>query len=260
VSDAHQPLPTLSTRRDRLFLVLAAFFIGNALLAELIGGKLFAVPLRLPWQDAGEPPWHTFVLSCGIIIWPVVFLVSDLVNEYFGRAGVKRLSFITAGVIAYAFVALFVAELPAAVSFSPVDDESFRTVFRQSQWIIVGSIVAFLLAQLIDVTVFWIVRRRTGRRFLWMRATGSTVVSQLFDTIIVQFIGLHLPYLLGGNGITFSELVNSASSGYIFKLMVAIAITPLLYVVHAIIDAYLGRDAQAIVESVAAREERGGGG
>ena len=249
----------MSTRRDRLFLVLAAFFIGNALLAELIGGKLFAVPLRLPWQPAGSEPWHTFVLSCGIILWPVVFLISDLVNEYYGRAGVKRISFIAAGVIAYAFLALFVAEKPAAVDFSPVDNQSFRTVFIQSQWIIVGSIAAFLLAQLIDVTVFWIVRRRTGSRFLWLRATGSTVVSQLVDTLVVQFIGLHLPYILGRGGISFEQFVNSATSGYLFKLAVAIAITPLLYVVHGIIDAYLGKDAEAIVEEVARREEAGDG-
>lgn len=246
----------MSTRRDRLFLVLAAFFIGNALLAELIGGKLFAVPVRLPWQAADAAPWHTFVLSCGIILWPVVFLVSDLVNEYYGRAGVKRLSFIAAGIIAYAFVALWFAEQPRAVDFSPVDDASFRRVFLQSQWIIVGSIAAFLLAQLIDVTVFWIVRRRTGHRYLWARATGSTVVSQLVDTVVVQFIGLHLPYLLGSQGIGFREFVNSASSGYLFKLVVAIAITPVLYIVHAAIDAYLGAEAKVIVESVAAREEK----
>ncbi|MFO0873338.1 MAG: queuosine precursor transporter, partial [Phycisphaerales bacterium] len=165
----HAPPPILTTRRDRLMLALASFFLGNALLAEMIGGKLFQVPT----------PIHTFTMSVGVILWPVVFIVSDLVNEYFGREGVKRLTFLAAAVIAYAFLALFMAEKIPAASFSPVDGNSFRSVFLQSQWIIAGSLAAFLVAQLVDVWVFWFVRRRTGHRYLWMRATGSTLVSQL---------------------------------------------------------------------------------
>ncbi len=235
------------SRRELLFLILAAFFIGNALLAELIGGKLFAV----------ETPWHTFVLSCGILLWPVVFVISDIVNEYFGRAGVKRLSFVGAAVIGYAFLALSLAQLTKAVPFSPVDNASFRTVFSQSQWIIVGSIAAFLVAQLVDVSVFWIIRRRTGHRLLWLRATGSTIVSQLVDTIIVQFIGLHLPFLFGRGGIDFPNFVNSASSGYLFKLIIAIAVTPILYLLHAVIDRALGDEAPRMIERAAEREGAG---
>lgn len=243
----HAPPPVLATRRDRLFLLLAAFFLGNALLAEMIGGKLFQVETR----------WHVFTLSVGVILWPVVFLVSDMVNEYFGRNGVKRLTFLAAGVIAYAFVALFVAGMIPAASFSPVDDASFRSVFLQSQWIIVGSIAAFLTAQLVDVSVFWMVRRRTGRRLLWLRATGSTLVSQLIDTFIVGFIGLHLPTYFGQPGIDFPTFVNVATSGYVFKFVVAIGITPLLYFVHWIIDGYLGEaEANKIVDAVAEGEVR----
>src|SRR4030095_11597061 len=121
-----------------------------------------------------------------IVLWPVVFIFTDIVNEYFGRRGVRQLSFLAAAIIAYAFVALSMSTLLAAADFSPVDDASFRRVFLQSQWIIVGSIAAFLLAQLLDVTVFWLIRRQTGHRFLWLRATGSTVVSQLIDTFVVQ--------------------------------------------------------------------------
>jgi hypothetical protein len=236
------------TRDDRLqtlFLVLGAVFLGNALLAELIGGKLFQVPTR----------WHTFTLSAGIVLWPVVFIMTDVVNEYFGRAGVRKLSFLAAGIISYAYLALWLTRLVPAADFSPVDDASFNRVFLQSQWIIVGSIVAFLLAQLIDVTVFWIIRRQTGHRFLWLRATGSTVVSQLIDTFVVQFIGLHLPFLLGSRGLDFPQFLNSASSGYVFKLAVAIAITPILYFVHAAIDRALGpAEAEAVIEMVASGE------
>ena len=232
-------------RLQTLFLVLGAIFLGNALLAELIGGKLFQVPTR----------WHTFTLSAGIVLWPVVFIMTDVVNEYFGRAGVRKLSFLAAGIISYAYLALFLTRLVPAAEFSPVDDASFDRVFLQSQWIIVGSIAAFLLAQLIDVTVFWIIRRQTGHRFLWLRATGSTLVSQLVDTFVVQLVGLHLPFLLGGRGLDFGQFVNSASSGYVFKLAVAIGITPLLYLVHAAIDRALGpAEAETVIETVASSE------
>jgi queuosine precursor transporter len=225
--------------------VLAGVFLGNALLAELIGGKLFQVPT----------PWHVFTLSCGIVLWPVVFIFTDIVNEYFGRRGVRQLSFLAAAIIAYAYLALALTRFVPAASFSPVDDASFSRVFFQSQWIIVGSIAAFLLAQLLDVTVFWLIRRQTGHRFLWLRATGSTVVSQLIDTFVVQFVGLHLPHRLGQQGIDFPTFVNSASSGYLFKVAVALAITPLLYVVHGVIDRYLGEAAaEQIVEKVAVSE------
>jgi uncharacterized integral membrane protein (TIGR00697 family) len=225
--------------------VLAGVFLGNALLAELIGGKLFQVPT----------PWHVFTLSCGIVLWPVVFIFTDIVNEYFGRRGVRQLSFLAAAIIAYAYLALALTRFVPAASFSPVDDASFSRVFFQSQWIIVGSIAAFLLAQLLDVSVFWLIRRHTGHRFLWLRATGSTVVSQLIDTFVVQFVGLHLPHRLGQQGIDFPTFVNSASSGYLFKVAVALAITPLLYLVHGVIDRYLGESAaEQIVEKVAVGE------
>lgn len=252
-------MATISPSRDRrlqsLLLVLAAIFIGNALLAELIGGKLFQVPTGLSF--GGNK--FSFTLSCGIILWPVVFIMTDIINEYFGRAGVRRLSIIAAAVIAYAFIAVWIAQLIPTASFSPIDEHSFATVFLQSQWIIVGSIIAFLAAQLIDVTVFWMIRRRTGHKYLWLRATGSTVVSQLIDTFIVQFIGLYLPHVFNPDkGIDFATFINSASSGYAFKFVVAIAITPALYIVHGLIDRYLGREeAVERIEIVAERESAG---
>jgi uncharacterized integral membrane protein (TIGR00697 family) len=232
-------------RRQRLFVVLAGIFLGNALLAELIGGKLFAI----------DTPWGRLAMSCGIVLWPVVFVMTDIVNEYFGRRGVRQLSILAAAIIAYAYVALWITQLVPAADFSPVDDASFSRVFLQSRWIIVGSITAFLLAQLLDVTVFWVIRRRTGHRLLWLRATGSTAVSQLVDTFVVQFIGLYLPFALGGRGVDWPTFLNSASTGYAFKLAVAVAITPALYLVHEVVDAALGhRRAEEIVEAVARDE------
>lgn len=232
-------------RKQTLFLVLAGVFIGNALLAELIGGKLFQVPT----------PWHTFTLSCGIVLWPVVFVFTDIINEYFGRPGVRKMSFLAAAIIAYSFLALTAAGAVPAASFSPVDDASFERVFTQSQWIIVGSILAFLLAQLLDVTVFWMIRRSTGHRFLWLRATGSTLFSQLIDTFVVGFIGLHLPTYFGREGPNFAEFINAGFSGYLFKFVIALSVTPLLYVIHRVVDGYLGKtEAERLIEQVAETE------
>lgn len=256
-------MTTRDQRRGTLFLILAGIVIGNALLAELIGGRLFQVPA--PWRplagpDAAAGPWGTFTLSAGVILWPVVFILTDLVNEYFGRAGVRRISLLAAAIIAYAFLIVWVAQfLPDPPPFSPIDSASFNRVFLQSQWIIIGSITAFLLAQLIDVTVFWLIRQRTGRRGLWLRATGSTVVSQLIDTFTVGFIGLYLPGALGLSKsdapLTFLTYLNLSASGYIFKLAVAVAVTPVLYALHAVIDRWLGAEqADTMIEQTAKAE------
>jgi uncharacterized integral membrane protein (TIGR00697 family) len=223
-----------AARRQLVFQALGAFFVGNALLAELVGGKLFQVPT----------PWHTFTLSCGVILWPLVFIATDVVNEYYGREGVRRLTFMAAGVIAYAFFMLWLAQWVRAASFSPIDDASFARVFLQSRWIIVGSIAAFLIAQLVDVTVFRALRRRTGSSHLWLRATGSTVVSQLIDTFVVGFVGLYLPSALGQSKadvpFTFFDFLNTSTSGYAFKAAVAVAVTPLLYGLHEVVHLYMG--------------------
>jgi uncharacterized integral membrane protein (TIGR00697 family) len=255
VSSGGQPIPgpapsRREQRKQLLFIVLTGVFLTNAMLAELIGGKLFQVPITSLGID------HVFTLSCGVILWPVVFIMTDVINEYFGRAGVRRLSVLGAAMIAYAFVALWAAGWVKAAGFSPVDDTSFNRVFLQSRWIIVGSIIAFLVSQLLDVTIFWIIRRQTGHRFLWLRATGSTLFSQLIDTFIVGFIGLYLPWKLGSSKaaepFTFQMYLNTSTSGYIFKLAVAIAATPLLYIVHGLIDASLGAgEAHELIEAAA---------
>jgi queuosine precursor transporter len=253
--------PAFERRRQLLLLVLSGFFLTNALLAELIGGKLFQIPTGLSLLGKDNYP---ITMTCGVILWPVVFIMTDIVNEYFGRGGVRRLSIIGAGMIAYAFVALWITNQIPTAPHSPIKAEPFANVFMQSQFIIVGSIIAFLLAQLIDVTVFWIIRRRTGHRLLWLRATGSTVISQVIDTYLVGFIGLYLPFWLNrhmpetfanASGLEFRVFLEAQTAGYLFKLLVALAITPLLYLIHAIIDRYLGEtQARAMIETAAAKE------
>jgi uncharacterized integral membrane protein (TIGR00697 family) len=214
------------SKKDMVFVILAGIFITNAVVAELIGGKLIQV--------------GPFVMSIGILPWPVVFLTTDLINEYFGEKGVKKLSYITACLIAYAFIILLLAILvPAAKGISPVNDSQFYAVFGQSMWIIAGSIIAFLVSQLIDVTVFWFFKNRTGERKIWLRTTGSTVVSQLFDSFIVLGIAFWLP-----GKINFDTFLSSAIIGYTFKLGIAILLTPLIYLGHHLIKKYLSQETE----------------
>ncbi len=234
------------SKREMLFIILAGFFITNALVAEMIGGKLIDIA---SWYQQG-----VFIMSVGILPWPVVFLTTDLINEYYGRKAVKRLSFITAALILYAFIVLFSAMQIPALDFSPVNDASFHNVFGQSLWIIIGSITAFIVAQMIDVFVFWLIRDRTGRKMIWMRATGSTAVSQLFDTFIVGGIGLWLPSQLYPDQYHFTTqmYIQASLTGYFVKLLIAVGLTPLIYLGHNLADKYLGEsESEKMIEESA---------
>jgi uncharacterized integral membrane protein (TIGR00697 family) len=209
-------------RKDLVFIILAGFFVTNAIVAELIGGKLIQF-------------FGLFTQSLGIILWPIVFILTDLINEHFGKQGVRKLTFITVGLIIYTFILVTIGLNIKAVNFSPVNDENFKIVFGQSQLIMVGSIIAFLLSQLVDVSVFWLLRAKTGNKYIWLRATGSTVVSQLIDTFVVQFIAFVLP-----GKWAFNEFLKNACWGYSFKLLVALCLIPLIYVGHFAIKKFMG--------------------
>jgi uncharacterized integral membrane protein (TIGR00697 family) len=244
-------------RKDVVLAVLGAFFLTNAIIAELIGGKVIYVGSP-DWKfPVGDPSWGLMLgppaISVGIIPWPVVFVTTDIINEYFGRRGVRRLTLLAAGMIAYVFVLLAVTRLfSAAEGLTGIDDASYNTVFGQSQWIIVGSLTAFLIAQLIDVMVFHLLRKRTGKAMIWLRATGSTVVSQLIDTLVVLAIGLAIPL-----GWSVQQFASVAATNYSVKLGVAILMTPAIYLAHWAVERYLGREtAEALAEEAAQDSSR----
>jgi uncharacterized integral membrane protein (TIGR00697 family) len=211
------------SKKATVYVVLAGIFITNAIVAELIGGKLI---------DVGPA-----VMSIGILPWPVVFVTTDLINEYFGEKGVRKLSVITACLIAYTFIVLFFAMQIPSSDVSTISTSQFNVVFGQSQLIIVGSITAFLVSQLIDVSIFHFFKRRTGERKIWLRSTGSTVISQLFDSFIVLGIAFWLPGIMDTK--TFFL---SAMTGYSVKLAIAVLMTPMIYLGHNIIEKYIAKD------------------
>jgi uncharacterized integral membrane protein (TIGR00697 family) len=210
-------------RREWALLVLAGIFVTHALLGELLGGKLIEM--------------RGWIMSVGVIPWPIVFVTTDLVNEYFGPRVVRRLTLLTVGLILYAFLVVSLCMAVPAWSRSPVDDASFAIVLGQSLWIIAGSVTAFVASQLLDVAVFVLVRNRTGPKLLWLRAVGSTVISQLVDTFVINAIAF------GASGkLAAGEVVSLSVTNYGYKFVIALATLPLVYLGHGVMDRWLGRE------------------
>jgi len=205
--------------KNNILLILSGFFVTNAVVAELISSKLIQLG-----------PFTTIV---GILPWPLVFLATDMINEFYGPKVVRRLSFITSALIGYSFFIIYAAiHLPAAPG-SPANDTQFAIVFGQSLTVIIGSIVAFLLSQLLDVTVFWYIRKLTKARMVWLRATGSTLISQCIDSFVVLGIGFYLP-----GTFTFEQYISIGWDNYLFKILVALALTPFIYISHHFLKRY----------------------
>ncbi|HNR22821.1 MAG TPA: queuosine precursor transporter [Steroidobacteraceae bacterium] len=240
---------TTDQRGTRLFLALAGFFLTNALLAEFVGVKIFALEATL-----GAEPFHwqlfgvggTLNFTAGVLLWPFVFIMTDVINEYFGIRGVRFISWLAVGCISYAFIAAYVAISLAPAGFwldthaalgVPDVQRAFALIFGQGMWTIGGSLVAFMIGQLIDVLIFHRIRQLTGERFVWLRATGSTAVSQLIDSFIV----LYIAFVLGPQQWPMGQFLAVGTVNYAYKMGAAIALIPLLYVSRAGIERYLGR-------------------
>ncbi|MEQ7799409.1 queuosine precursor transporter [Pedobacter sp. ASV1-7] len=240
------------TKESKLLLVLGAFFVANAILSEFIGVKIFTVEgtLGIKQFDINlfGVPNLSFHMSAGVLTWPIIFIMTDIINEYFGVRQVRFLSILTAILISYAFIVV-----GAAMHLQPSDfwvnqdingqkvnmNAAFAGIFGQGMWIIVGSITAFLVGQIADVLIFHRIKKITGDKALWLRATGSTVVSQFIDSFVVIFIAF---YLNPQYHWSFQMVMAIGLVGYVYKFIVAILMTPVLYLVHGIIDGYLGKD------------------
>ncbi|AFH49505.1 Hypothetical protein IALB_1798 [Ignavibacterium album JCM 16511] len=240
----------MQDKSTRLFYILGAFFIANAILAEFIGVKIFSLEKTLGLKPLNLSLFGyenlSFNLTAGVLLWPIVFIMTDIINEYFGRKGVQFLSFTAAGLIAYAYVMVYFS-----ISLVPADfwiirntpngqlnmQMAFNTIFGQGLWIIIGSLVAFLIGQLVDVTVFHYFKSITGSSKIWLRATGSTLVSQFIDSFVVLFIAFYI-----GAGWELKLVLAIGVVNYIYKFFIAVFLTPLLYIIHFIIDRYLGKE------------------
>jgi uncharacterized integral membrane protein (TIGR00697 family) len=224
----------LNERRQWLFIALAGLFVTNAVTAELISNKLIQIPLEGVFFGHKVGPFITII---GILPWPVVFLLTDLLNEFYGQKAVRRLSWITAGLIAYCFLIVGLSmSIPAyEIKGSKLaTNEAYNLVFGQAQAVILGSITAFLVSQIIDAYIFDRIKQSTGNRFIWLRSTGSTLISQLIDSYIVLYIGFVLP-----GAMSFSTYMEVAPTNYLLKIAIAIFLTPFVYFGHWSVRRYL---------------------
>ena len=175
--------------------------------------------------------------------------MTDLINEYYGKKGVKFLSYLAVVLISYAFLIF-----NGAIHLSPSEyftvgngidkpDNAFRGIVGQGMWIIIGSLVAFLIGKVLDVYVFHKIKKRTGEKNIWLRATGSTLISQLIDSFVVLFIAFYIgKRIQTGQGEPWSlhQVLVTGTGNYIYKFVVAILLTPVIYLIHNWVEKYLG--------------------
>jgi uncharacterized integral membrane protein (TIGR00697 family) len=240
----------LKHKPTKLLLGMSAFFVANALIAEIIGGKIFSL------EDLfGLPPANlsflgqkglSFSLTCGVLLWPIEFIMTDIVNEYYGPRIVRRISYTAVALILYAFLMFFLSmHVPGAGWWIgskadqgiPDMQKAYEGIFGQGMWIIFGSIVAFLVSQLVDVYVFHRIKRVTGEQKVWLRATGSTLISQLIDSFVVLIIAFKL-----GNNWSWAQVIAIACMNYLYKFTAAVVLTPVIYFVEKRIEKYLGAE------------------
>lgn len=215
-------------RKQRFFVWLTAFFVAALVTGDFIGGKFFVV--------AG----HTF--SSGIIPFPLTFVLTDLVNEFYGTHGARRLTFVGLGAAIFVWAVITLSlHLPTSPD-SPVSDAVFRGAFGTSARLYIASLTAYLIGQLLDISIFLLLRKLTGHRMLWLRATGSTVLSQMIDSVSVSFV-----FLVGNKPMDF--IINNAAHNYVGKLIMAVLLTPLIYLGHGVFRRFFHvpeRDSPAI--------------
>ena len=215
--------------RIKLFMFLIGVFVTALVIGDIIGGKLVEVHLGS----------QATIVSVGMIPFPITFLLTDILNEFYGKSAARYVTLVGFAMslfcyaVIFAAVALPWAPLTREAGYGGMVETSFNNVFLGSQRILVASMIAFLLGQFLDIGVFNLLKRVTSNRYLWLRATGSTVVSQLVDTIVIQCIawwGILSP----------GKVASLALSSYVIKLLVAIGLTPLIYAGHTLVHRALG--------------------
>lgn len=241
----HSHLTHALTPPQRLYMWLSAVSVACLLVGDLLGVKLFRIPLgfsfSVPWSDA---PIDAITHTCGMLTFPLTFLITDLANEYYGRKAARRIVYLSFAMGFVSFAAMNVAlnmphwEVPFNVSPS-----SFNDVFANSRVMFIASISAYLIGSLADVFLFSWFKRLTGGRFVWLRATGSTVVSQFVDSFVVTYLAFGLGRQLFPSGtapMPFAEILKTAATGYMLKFVIAIAITPAIYLGRYLVQRYIG--------------------
>jgi uncharacterized integral membrane protein (TIGR00697 family) len=216
--------PAVLDVRGRVLFWLTGGFITCLLIANLTGSKFFFLDLF----TIGS---FTFVShSVGMIAFPVVFLLTDLVNEYYGAKEARRMTWLAAAMSLLASGLVYLARIIPVDANSPIPQPAFDTVFGQSNRLLIASLAAFVVGQVCDIWLFGRIKHWTGNRFVWLRATGSTVVSQALDSFLVTMI-LFWGTVRAEDGAVWSlgQILQVGAMGYVLKFVLALALTPLIY-------------------------------
>ncbi len=244
----------IKDRPTKLFIMLGGFFIANAIIAEIIGVKIFSLEDTLGIEKASFSLFGqkglSFSLTVGVLPWPIVFIMTDIVNEYYGVKGVRFLTMLTVLLIAFSFFVFFFAIRlspdtaywtgSSAEQGVPDMQAAYKAIFGQGMNIIIGSLSAFILGQLIDAMVFRKIKSITGEKSIWARATMSTLVSQFIDSVVVTYIAFTL-----FRGVPVGQTMAWAFTAYAYKFSIAILMTPVIYLVHWLCEKYLGQSVAA---------------
>jgi hypothetical protein len=224
-------------RPQKLYVICAAIFLTALVVAEATASKFFtAFDLPFTLSILGQD-FTRVTMTAGVIAFPVTFIITDLLNEYYGKRGIRFVTFVGMAMIAFEFVLLWVCiEVPVDPA-SVVSQEAFAEVFGNSTSVIIGSMTAYLIGQLVDITLFHWLRDLTDGRFLWLRATGSTFGSQFIDTFVVLFVAFWIP-----GQMTIQTVIAITLFNYGYKFAIAVGITPIIYAAHWAMDRYLGHD------------------
>ncbi len=200
--------------KSRLYLILTGIFIASLVCSNLIFQKFFT------WTPFGI---YTFEISVGILPYPITFLVTDLISELFGKKKANQV--VITGLIASVFVMgiILLANALPQTDWSPVDSETFNRVFGLFGPAVFASMVAYLIAQFIDIRMFHFWKRLTKGKYLWLRNNGSTIVSQFVDTAAV------LSLLCIAGVIEWGRFMSLLENGFLFKVLIALLDTPVIY-------------------------------
>ncbi len=221
LESGHPDPPRYLSTAQKLFVVLAAVFVTCLVLGDVTGGKAFATAVG--------------PVSVGMILFPVTFLLTDVINDFYGKRGARFVTNVGAGMATLAYFALVITTaLPTDVDSYFKADE-YSKIFGGSSKLFIASIIAYVIGQLLDIHVFLMWKRFTKGKHLWLRATGSTLISQLVDTTTINSI------FWGGVadktwGWIFAKIVRE----YVIKVVIAIALTPIVYAVHGFVVRWLG--------------------
>jgi uncharacterized integral membrane protein (TIGR00697 family) len=200
-------------RKQVLYLWLGGLFVTALVVGDLIGGRFFRV--------------GSIDLSSGMLLFPLTFVLTDVINEFYGAKGARRITFLGLGTATFTFlvVSLVMALPPSKLGTDPT---TVAKVLGTSQRLFIASLSAYFLGQLSDIAIFGVFRRITGHRLIWLRATGSTLLSQALDTMVVTF------GLLAGKE-SVEAIFRIVMHSYLLKVAIAIGLTPLIYAAHALI-------------------------